>query len=307
MGWIARVEKLSHLGQRRKSVRGWIRLPRYIPNLPVIGVALAAWSFSGCAYFWDDVTSRNFDLGEFIRSPNPFLVLRDSDDGNRRARAFRSLEEPKTHGGTDQDQEAVVKILTAAATTERQPLCRLAAIEALGRFQDPRAVPALQEAYFNAGNFPKDKSAFAATEGIVGSSAVSTPLVLQVKCQAIASLGHTGNPEAVPFLVNVLNNPPASKESAEGQRQQMMDERIAAARALGNFKDYKAIEALVLVLKSEKDVALLDRAHDSLETCTGQKLPPDMQDWGPILHPEAKTQVASDPAKHSLLGWFHSN
>jgi HEAT repeat protein len=274
---------------------------------------MASWCFSGCAYFWDDVTNRNFSLGEFIRSPNPFLVLRDSDDGNKRARAFRSLEEPKTHGGTDQDQDAVVKILTAAATTERQPLCRLAALEALGRFQDPRVVPALKEAYFNAGNFPKDKTASAATEGLMGGSAVSTPLVLQIKCQAIASLGHTGNPEAIGFLVDVLNNPPASKESAEGQRQQLMDERIAAARALGNFKDYKAIEALVGVLKSEKDVALLDRAHDSLEACTGQKLPPDMNDWGPVLNPENKPQLASepakhtDPAKHSLIGWFHSD
>jgi hypothetical protein len=270
-------------------------------------MVMAAWAFSGCAYFWDDVTSRNFNLGEFIRSPNPFLVLRDSDDGNRRARALRSLEEPKQHEGSDQDQDAVVKILTAAATTERQPLCRLAAIEALGRFHDPRAVHALQEAYFNAGNFPREKSASAATEGVMGSSAVSSPLVLQIKCQAIASLGRTGNPEAVAFLVNVLNNPPASKESAEGQRQQMTDERIAAARALGNFKDYKAIEALVQVLKTEKDVALLDRAHDSLEACSGQKLPADMQDWGPVLHPETKPQVASDSDKHSVLGWFHSN
>jgi HEAT repeat protein len=141
----------------------------------------------------------------------------------------------------------------------------------------------------------------------MGGSAVSSPLVLQIKCQALASLGQTGNPEAVGFLVNVLHNPPASKETAEGQRQQLMDERIAAARALGNLKDYKAIEALVHVLKTEKDVALLDRAHDSLEASTGQKLPPDMQDWGNILHPEGKPQLASDPAKPSFLGWFHSN
>ncbi len=286
---------------------GRINIARFMPRL-LIGAALAAGSLSGCAYFWDDVTSRDFHLGEFFRSPNPYLVLRDSDDGNRRARALRSLEEPKQHGGSDQDQEAVVRILTAAATTERQPLCRLAAMEALGHFQDPRAVHALQEAYFNAGNFPKDKSASAASEGLLGNSAaVSPPLVLQIKCQALASLGETANPEAIGFLITVLTNPPASKESAEGQRQQFMDERIAAARALGHFKDYKAIEALVHVLKTEKDVALLDRAHDSLEACSGQKLPPDMKDWGPVLDPDAKTQLASDPAKRSFLGLIHSN
>src|SRR5260370_5679415 len=141
----------------------------------------------------------------------------------------------------------------------------------------------------------------------MGTSAVSSPLMLQIKCQVLASLGETHNPEAIAFLVNVLNNPQAPKESAESQRQQSIDERIAAARALGNFKDYKAIEALVHVLQTEKDLALLDRAHDSLEACTDQKLPPDMQDWGPLLHPEAKPQLASDHAKSSFLGWFHSN
>jgi hypothetical protein len=270
-------------------------------------MALTCFSLSGCAYFWDDVTSRDFHFSDLTGRTNPFLVLRDSEDGYRRARALRALEEPKQHGGSDRDQDAVVNILTVAATTERQPLCRLAAIEALGSFKDPRAVHALQEAYFNAGNFPKEKAASAATEGLLGGSAVSSPLVLQIKCQALASLGQTGNPEAVGFLINILDSPSASKEAAEGQRQQIMDERIAAARALGNFKDYKAIEALVHVLKTEKDVALLDRAHDSLEACSGQKLPPDMQDWGQVLRPEGKTQVASDPSKHSFLGWFHSN
>jgi len=288
-------------------VRG--RLGRFVPSRRLIGTAVTALSLSGCANFWDDVTSRDFHLGEFFRKPNPFLVLRDSDDGNRRARAFRALEEPKQHNGNDHDQDAVVNILTAAATTERQPLCRLAAIEALGNFKDPRAVSALQESYFNAGNFPKDKGASGVTtEGLLGGSAVSSSLVLQIKCQAIASLGKTGNPEAIPFLVKILNSPEASKETAEGERQQTMDERIAAARALGNFKDYNAIEALVHVLQTEKDVALLDRAHDSLEACTDRKFPPDIQDWGPILHPEnAGSQLANQPSKPSFLGWFHSN
>ena len=274
------------------------------------GAALAAMALSGCANFWDDVTSRDFHFKEFFSKPDPFLVLRDSDDGNRRARALRELKDPKEHGGSDHDQEVVINILTAAATTERQPLCRLAAVEALGSFHDPRAVHALQEAYYNAANFPKGKGASGITEGPFGGSAVSSPLVLQIKCQAIASLGNTENPEAIGFLVNILKSPPASKEAAEGERQQTMDERIAAARALANFKDYKAIEALVHTSQTERDVALLDRAHDSLEACTGHKFPPDTQDWGPILRPDAgpnSTQLAHEPEKHSLFGWFHSN
>ena len=77
-----------------------------------------------------------------------------------------------------------------------------------------------------------------------------------------------------------------------------------------DFKDYKAIEALVRVLQTEKDVALLDRAHDSLEACTGRTFPPDVQDWGPILHPEIHPdppQLAHQPSKPSFFGWFHSN
>ena len=99
------------------------RLGRFVPSRRLIGAAVTALSLSGCANFWDDVTSRDFHFGEFFRKPNPFLVLRDSDDGNRRARALRALEEPKQHNGNDHDQDAVVNILTAAATTERQPLC----------------------------------------------------------------------------------------------------------------------------------------------------------------------------------------
>src|SRR5262249_48100282 len=108
-------------------------------------------------------------------------------------------------------------------------------------------------------------------------------------------------------LVNVLNNPPASKDSAESQKQQSMDERIAAARALGNFKDYKAIEALVHVIKTEKDVALIDRAHDSLEACSGQKLPPDMKDWVPFPHPNPNRQRPPNPSNFSFLGCSHPN
>src|SRR5690348_15957930 len=76
-----------------KAVRG--RLGRFVPSRRLVGAAVIALSLSGCANFWDDVTSRDFHLGEFFRKPNPFLVLRDSDDGNRRARALRALEEPK--------------------------------------------------------------------------------------------------------------------------------------------------------------------------------------------------------------------
>src|SRR5947209_12419873 len=85
--------------------------------------ALAALCLAGCAGVWDDVTSRDFSVGGLFSKPNPMLVLRDSSDGDKRAKAFRALREPKQSGGTDQEQDAVVKILTTAAASEKQPLC----------------------------------------------------------------------------------------------------------------------------------------------------------------------------------------
>src|SRR5262249_42129046 len=107
----------------------------------------------GCANFWDDVTSRDFSWKGMFNKPNPLIVLRDSSDGDQRARALRALHEPKQYGGGDEDQDAIVKILTTAAATEKQPLCRLAAIQSLGHFKDPRALKGLTDAFYNAGTF----------------------------------------------------------------------------------------------------------------------------------------------------------
>jgi HEAT repeat protein len=217
----------------------------------------------GCAGFWDDVTSRDFSWSGMFTKPNPLVVLRDSSDGDQRAKALAALREPKQFGGMDADQDAIVKILVTAAATEKQPLCRLAAIESLGRFKDPRAVQGLTEAFYNA-------SAFAPETATV------------IRCQALSALGETGNPAAVELLARVVREPPA--EGTELERQQTLDVRIAAARALGKFSHYQATEALVRVLQTEKDVALRDRAHESLVAATGKKLPPDAKEWEQLLH-----------------------
>jgi HEAT repeat protein len=244
-------------------------------------------SLSGCANFWDDVTSRDFTVKGIFTPPNPFLVLRDSQDGDKRARALRSLREPKEKGGTDQDQEAVVKILTAAAASEKQPLCRLAAIQALSTFKDPRAVEALTQAFYNASAFAPDTAAI-------------------IRCQALSALGKTKNPAAVELLARVVHEPPA--EGTDLERQQTVDVRIAAARALGNFNQPQANDALLQVLKTEKDVALRDRAAESLQASTGKKLPPEAKSWEEALHPQPQPQnqelTADQPKKPKFLGWF---
>ena len=255
--------------------------------------ALACLGLSGCASFWDDITSRDFEVRSFWAKPNPLVVLSESTDGDKRAKAFRALREPAQYGGSAQDQERVVAILCTAVQTERTAWSRQAAIASLRTFKDPRAADALIQAYYKAAAFAPE------TANII-------------RCQALAALGETGGPVAVEelvrvyadapgevpapdkaqrvreraaaaqqhaldHLVKVLKEPPV--EGPEQDKTQKMQERIAAARALGKFKQYPATEALVAVLKTEKDPSLRAGAHESLQLVTGKRFPEDGQVW----------------------------
>jgi HEAT repeat protein len=247
-------------GKRRRA-QGYLSClsPFAFCLLPFVSCLVAC----GCAGFWDDVTSRDFSWSGMFTKPNPLLVLRDSSDGDKRAKALRSLHEPKQYGGSDAEQDAIMNILTTAATAEKQPLCRLAAIQSLGHFKDPRGVKGLSDAFYNAGVFSPETATV-------------------IRCQALTALGETGNPAAVELLARVVREPPA--EGTDLEKQQTLDVRIAAARALGKFSHYQATEALVRVMQNDRDVALRDRAYESLQTATGKKLPPDGKEWEQLLH-----------------------
>src|SRR5262249_20837431 len=153
-----------------------------------------------------------------------------STDGNERARALRALQEPKQHGGTDQQQEAVLRILATAAVNEPQPWCRLAAVQSLGRVKDPRAGTALKAAHEPADNMAPSEVPQVGSQparGFLPETAAA------LRCHALAALGETQNPAAVDLLVRVVRQPPV--EGTEQDRQEAMDERITAARALGKF------------------------------------------------------------------------
>ncbi len=232
----------------------------------LLAAAGACLSFSGCAMTMDDLTSREFThhpfQSLFAKPDEPMWVINNSQDGDKRARAFKSLREPAQTGGSDQDQEAVVTVLVYAAANDRQALCRTAAICALRDFKDPRAVEGLKEAYYRASSFAPDSATI-------------------LRCQALAALGHTRNPAAIDLLVKVLREP--AVEGAEVDRQQGMDVRIAAARALGNFRTKESSEALVAALKSDQD-ALHVPAHESLVAATGRRLPADAQLWDDFVN-----------------------
>jgi hypothetical protein len=93
----------------------------------------------------------------------------------------------------------------------------------------------------------------------------------------LKSLGETANPAGQELLVKVVREP--RSEGTEVERQNAMDIRLAAARALGHFSDPQAEAALFLVMRTEKDVGLRMCAYDSLKIATGKRMPLESKDW----------------------------
>jgi hypothetical protein len=257
-----------------------------------VGAALLSLGLGGCANFWDDITSRDRPFStrckEIFVKPDPFTVLRTSDDGDRRAAALRRIEEPKQNGGSDKDQDAVFTILSKTASSDPQPLCRLVAIERLGHFKDPRAAKALEAAFYGVDTIP---SQFA-------------PLTTRIQCQALTAMGETRNPEVVPLLALVLRMPGGERGSAEVQHRN--DRCTAAARALAHFNEAEATEALLHVMQNKKeDIALRDCAHNSLQEATGKRLPDDPDAWEEFLHPRGGDALARNRGSVlNLASWF---
>jgi hypothetical protein len=234
------------------------------------GLAVAA---SGCAHFVDEVTSHDFHVKNLFRRQDPMTVLRTSTDGDARADAMHHLKEPLKHNGGQTQQDEAVQILTEAATTDPRPICRLAAINALGRFDDPRCAAVLLKAYQGASAFP-------------------TETAKPIRCEAMVALGHKNSPEGVALLTQVATTTKAPASAAkpemkltgyEGEEElakllgqddpdslAARDGRLAAIRALGMSKNRQAIDVL-LPLLAERDIAIRDRAHEALETITGRK------------------------------------
>jgi len=257
---------MSRSGARslnRPMIRGWVRTI----------VAGGLLSGPGCATFWDDVTSREFKFNEMFQpAPPPLQVLETSQDGDKRAKALARLKEPLRHGGTQSEQETVVKVLVDSATGERQALCRVRALESLRHFHDPRAVEGIKEAYYRAGSFNPDMASV-------------------VRIQALEALGFGGRPEGLDLLLKVALEPVAV--GAEQDRQMKVDERMAAVRGLANYPEARVASALVEIMRKEKDIALLDKARHSLEKITGHRGPKDAGEWTEYL------------AKHPTLGTRH--
>jgi hypothetical protein len=251
---------------------------------------------TGCASTWDTMSSKRFrddPFGVMFQSDDPMTVLRENPDGEARARAMRTLKEP----GAEPEQTEALEILSAAATTDPSPWVRVAAIDALGRFQDPRAVEQLAHAYHQAGGKPAGQKSGGTGPlndrlGLHGPQGFPADQVANIRGRALDALGRTGQPQAIGFLAEVASAPPATNEDPL-ERSAVRQRAVAA---LAKVRDKEAVAALAKVLAAEqgKDVTLTNLAHGGLVELTGLKHPADPAAWNEVV--QAGFEIAPEPS-----------
>lgn len=260
-----------------------MRRPIFLPLLIVVGT-------TGCAGTWDTISSRRFrddPVGTMFDNRDPLNVIRTSPEGDDRAAAMRKLKEPAAHGRGDAEQDEAVKLLTDSAINDPSPVVRVAAIDALGRFRDPRAARSLVAAYYQAGGTPADAKADRAS--LAGPTGFAPEVASLIRGRAVAGLANSGSAEAVPVLAQVA----VGAEKSGGADR---DTRLAAVRGLRKVRSPEAVTALnkVLAMEKTRDPALADRAHEGLVSLTGKNLPNDPQEWD-LLVRNGQAAVAPEP------------
>jgi HEAT repeat protein len=232
----------------------------------------------GCAQTWDDLTAHSpeggfandlrFRTALLLHRRPPLEVLAESQDGDLRARAYKALKEPREHGGTDEDQKMMMDLLASAAKTEKFAYCRVAAVEKLGQFKDPRAVSALQDAFYAPANVSE-----------------RNPIV---RVAVVQQLARKDDAHAAKLLIDALGKDPAR------------DVRLAAAEGLGHQRYAETAEALVQVLKDDQDVALRHVATESLKKITGKDMPAKPEPWEAYLQNPGSVQTADVKGRWDL-------
>jgi hypothetical protein len=260
--------------RRQAGRHSWVIYPALL-----LGLAIG-----GCTFCQDVKDEYRY---RFTRPDSEKILANVESSGNDRAWALRYLDEPLGHGGNPAKQDLYLNnILAVEAAKGQDPLCRLEAIRTLGRYKDPRAVKALEEAYWNAKAFPAE-------------------IATSIRQQVLISLGQTANPDARELLIQVAKA--GAPEDTQQEKAQTLDLRLCAIKGLGHFKQSDVTETLHRVMATEKDVALRDRAYLSLEESTGLRLPPDPAKWDKLLHgsPTEREAVARESSGvFTLVGWW---
>ena len=286
-------------------------------------IAAAALLPAGCAGTWDAVTSRNFRDAPFktLRnemSPEDAVAVLKAEpprSGDERAKAMLRLKEPLRDRRSQEDQDQVLAVLSRTATADKSVVLRNAAIDALGRFEDPRAPAVLMQAYqsadgrenaagpkvpdaativpasgLSAGRLPTrsglDPSLLAGPTGFPDDTAAA------LRCRCLESLAHTNSVEAARFLAAVAGASGADVVPVGSDHPEV---KQAAVRGLGRCRQQEAVLALAHVLGADagKDPSLARGAHTGLVRLTGKKLPPDPQMWNEVV--QAGVTLAPEP------------
>ena len=276
-------------------------------------------ALTGCAGTWDTISSRKFRKDplnttyHLIRPEDPMVILRSDPPraGDERAKAMRRLKEPLTNGLSQQDQDQIVDLLARSATNDASPVLRMAAIEALGRFEDARAPGILMIAYQKAhgraegtpdpmpesgiqlagGPNGRTPGRLASLVPLTGPTGFSPDTVEAIRCRSLESLGRTNRPEVVQFLGAVAAGP-TTQSAPEGSEVEV---RLAAIRGLAKCRQPEAVAVLsrVLAAESGKDTAIVGRAHDGLVHLTGKRIPADPAKWNEVV--QAGVTIAPEP------------
>ena len=112
---------------------------------------------------------------------------------------------------------------------------------------------------------------------------------VRVRCCEI--LGRAGGPEALAELI------------ASQQRDSDIDVRLAATRAMANFRDKQAISAMLVVLE-DRDPALQYQAMESLRTMTGRDYGNDVNRWREFVQGGNPAPVPSPSVAHRIRTLF---
>jgi hypothetical protein len=247
--WFLGEGGMARLVQSVNRRRGRLGAGILVAFLPLL---------AGCANFWEDVTSYSPEPGVWnnvqyrwslvFNRPDPLQVLASSTDGDMRRRALESLEVEAPWWKSNDDPDLMFRVLSTSAQRERDLICRVMAIEKLGRLKDPRVNDVLVECY--------------------NSPDAHDPQLPAVKIAVVKALGARGDAAGMETLVTALkpDNPP--------------DLRQAAADSLGRIKNDQAAGELIRILREDRDVAVKYRAYQSLQALTGRTdLPPKADAW----------------------------
>jgi HEAT repeat protein len=262
----------------------------------VVGIALAvaALGSTGCANFRDDMSAHHPDGGNILHDwghrfslvmfpRRPQEVLEKSRDGDARRRAYQNLWEPaETWGGTPEEQDIMIKGLVQGIRTERDGICRAAAIEKFAEFKDPRA-----KAFFIQCFKEKQEVAFLDRD----------PLVRMAALRAAAKLQ---DPVGVEMLAEAARFDPNP------------DVRMTALRGLGAYPNQQSVTILLEELKKDEqkevasqNVALRHTIGESLTRITGKELPARSDSWEQHLAGAARlTPAPSNNPFLRLTSWF---